>query len=131
MQRSSAVDAVWATALARTSSGMLGVSLLITAAVRYRRHDPSGPGAKKRADRPVVGAAAVAGIVAVGLTDTAGDAAFAIASTMGVLGSVAVLSSLYPAVTVLFGTWFLHERLTAPRRWGVLAALAGGAFLAV
>ncbi|MET7399362.1 EamA family transporter [Dactylosporangium sp. NPDC005572] len=130
VHHSSAVDPVWSIALARTSSGVLGIGMLIAAVARDLHRDPFWTGAGVRARRQPVSVAAVVGVVAIGLTDTAGDAAFAFASTIGELSSVAVLSSLYPAVTVLFGAWILGERLTGPRAWGVLAALAGGAFLA-
>jgi drug/metabolite transporter (DMT)-like permease len=53
------------------------------------------------------------------------DALCAIASTEGLLSVVAVLSSLYPAVTIALARLFLGERLER-RQWiGAVAALGG------
>ena len=54
----------------------------------------------------------------------------AIASTHGSVGIVAVLSALYPIVTVLLARLFLDERLTTPRRVGGVIAIAGAVLVA-
>jgi drug/metabolite transporter (DMT)-like permease len=69
-------------------------------------------------------------LVAVGVFDTAANVAFAAASTEGAIGIVAVLSALYPVVTVALAWIVLHERLSAARRAGGLVALAGAALVA-
>ena len=55
---------------------------------------------------------------------------FAEASTESAIGIVAVLSALYPVVTVALARIVLHEQLTVGRRAGGLIALAGAALVA-
>jgi drug/metabolite transporter (DMT)-like permease len=62
--------------------------------------------------------------------DTAANVAFAEASTEGAIGIVAVLSALYPVVTVALAWLVLRERLSASRRAGGVLALAGAALVA-
>jgi drug/metabolite transporter (DMT)-like permease len=71
------------------------------------------------------GAAAWAPLMALGLLDVSANALFAIALGTGLLSIVSVLSSLYPAVTVLLARTLLHERVSRGQEAGVLAILAG------
>jgi uncharacterized membrane protein len=70
-------------------------------------------------DAPVLGIALVAGIL-----DISGTAVFIRASQIGRLDDAVVLSSLYPAVTVLLARIFLHEHFSRARTIGMFAALA-------
>jgi drug/metabolite transporter (DMT)-like permease len=70
-------------------------------------------------------------LAAVGLFDTAANVAFAAASTEGAIGIVAVLSALYPVVTIALARIVLGERLSGARRVGAALALAGAALVAV
>lgn len=54
-----------------------------------------------------------------------GFALYALATVHGQLALVAMLASLYPAVTVLLARRLLHERLHRPQLWGVAAMLLG------
>jgi len=54
----------------------------------------------------------------------------AAATTYGAVGIVAVLSSLYPIVTVVLARIVLGERLSAVKRVGGVVALAGAALVA-
>ncbi len=70
-------------------------------------------------------------IVGVGVFDTSANVVVAAASTEGAIGIVAVLSALYPVVTVVLARLVLSERLSASRRIGGVLALAGAALVAV
>jgi drug/metabolite transporter (DMT)-like permease len=78
--------------------------------------------------RPPVGLLPV--LVAVGAFDTAANVCVAFATTKGEAGIVAVLSALYPIVTVVLARLVLDERLSAARRAGGVTALAGAALVA-
>jgi len=68
--------------------------------------------------RPVAGIATVAGIL-----DITGSVVFIRAAQIGRLDSAVVLSSLYPAVTVVLARVFLHEHFGRGRTLGMVAAL--------
>jgi drug/metabolite transporter (DMT)-like permease len=91
----------------------------------------------------IVGAAAITGIqrLKVGLRDlpmlamiggfdVSANASFGYASRHGLLSLVAVLSSLYPAITVVLARTVHSERLTRVQLAGVCGALAGVALIA-
>jgi drug/metabolite transporter (DMT)-like permease len=69
-------------------------------------------------------------LVAIGAGDVSANAALAVASTRGLLSVVAVLSSLYPAVTVLLARAVHDERLARVQAVGVTAALVGVVLIA-
>jgi drug/metabolite transporter (DMT)-like permease len=68
--------------------------------------------------------------VAVGAFVTGANVCVAFATTKGSAGIVAVLSALYPIVTVVLARLLLAERLSAARRVGGVTALAGAALVA-
>ena len=70
-------------------------------------------------DRQVLAIAVVAGCV-----DITGSALFIRAAQTGRLDTAVVLSSLYPAITVLLARFFLHEHFSRSKTIGMLAALA-------
>jgi uncharacterized membrane protein len=59
-----------------------------------------------------------------GCLDVTGSALFIRAAQSGRLDTAVVLSSLYPAVTVVLARIFLHEHFSRGRTIGMLAALA-------
>ena len=69
-------------------------------------------------------------LVAVGLIDTYANLLVAAATRHGAVGIVAVLSSLYPLVTMVLARLVLGERLELSKRVGGVVALAGAAFVA-
>lgn len=114
LAESSEADPLWATLAARSSS----VCLLALAVVAWRGRVGSPP----RAALPT--------LALVGLLDVTANATFAVASTLGLLSVVSVLSALYPAVTVALAALVLGERLRQVQRAGVVSALAGTIALA-
>lgn len=70
-------------------------------------------------------------IVGAGVLETLAITAFAAAASLGSLAVAAVLSSLYPVVTVLMARSFHHERLSRPQTVGAALTLAGVALVVV
>jgi drug/metabolite transporter (DMT)-like permease len=107
IHRAGNASALWVAASSRAAS------LLVTAAIvligRYLRAVPA----------PVLRIAVVAGIL-----DITGSVVFIHAAQIGRLDAAVVLSSLYPAVTVVLARIFLHEHFSRSRTIGMLAALA-------
>jgi drug/metabolite transporter (DMT)-like permease len=66
----------------------------------------------------------------VGIVDTFANVLVATATTHGSIGIVAVLSSIYPLVTVVLARLVLGERLSAAKRAGGVVALGGAALVA-
>jgi drug/metabolite transporter (DMT)-like permease len=100
-------SALWASACSRV--GSLLVTGVIVLFGRYLRTVPA----------PVLAIAIVAGIL-----DITGSAVFIRAAQIGRLDDAVVLSSLYPAVTVVLARIFLHEHFSRARTIGMVAALA-------
>jgi len=96
-------------AMRTTSVVLLGASLL----ARGGRAAVAAP----RAELPV--------LAVVGAFDVGANGTFAVASQSDLVSVVAVLASLYPAVTALLAWRFHHERLGRIELAGVAAALAG------
>ena len=72
------------------------------------------------------------GLVALGgVLDTLANTLFAVATTLGNIGIVSILGSLYPVATVLLGRVVLGEQLSRPQWGGVLLALAGVALVSL
>ncbi|MDQ3378837.1 MAG: DMT family transporter [Actinomycetota bacterium] len=105
----------WAVVAARSAS----VTLAVAAAVFVTRASLRPP----RALLPV--------LVAIGVFDTGANVLVAYATTKGAAGIVAVLSALYPVVTVVLARIVLGEKLSLSRRVGGAVALAGAALVAV
>jgi drug/metabolite transporter (DMT)-like permease len=112
IDRASDDDVLWAVCVNRTVSvTLLGAALL--------------------ALRPQVGlrGADMRTLAIVGVLDIAANGAFALAATKGLVSVVAVLSSLYPVMTVLLARIVLKERLRAVQRAGAVLALLGVALI--
>ena len=77
--------------------------------------------------RPAVRAGKVhlPAIVVLGICDALAGFAYALATTRGMLGMVAVVGALYPAVTVLLSMLVLHERPQRAQLIGVTLAVGG------
>lgn len=106
-------SAPWAVLAARSTSVALVVAAALLTSTSLR---PS------RALLPM--------LVAVGVFDTGANVCVAFATTHGAAGTVAVLSALYPVVTIVLARLVVGERLGAARRAGGIVALAGAALVA-
>jgi drug/metabolite transporter (DMT)-like permease len=73
--------------------------------------------------------AALAPILTSGLLDSAANAMFIAATRHGRLDVAAVLSSLYPASTVVLARALLKERLSAMQNAGIVGALLSVALI--
>ena len=99
---------LWAAAGVRAGS----LTWLLAIAAVTRR-PPVWPGRR-------IGVVALAGVL-----DTTANVLFAYASTLGNLGVVGVLGSLYPVATVLLARFVLAERLSPSQTAGVVLAITG------
>ena len=72
-----------------------------------------------------VPAALVPAVLLVGVLDMAGNAGFLFARQTGPLAVAAVLSSLYPVMTIVLAGLVLRERLTVTHGLGIAAAVGG------
>jgi len=76
--------------------------------------------------RPALGT-----IVLAGLFDTGSNILFLSATKVGDLSIVAVLSSLYPAATVVLARWVLNERMSRLQMGGLITTLLAAALIAL
>jgi drug/metabolite transporter (DMT)-like permease len=112
MDQASEVDPYWAAFLMRLSyfGFLIIIFLLKRPAVQTGRvHMPA--------------------IIFLGVCDALAGFAYALATTHGILGIVAVVGALYPAVTVLLSMLILHERPQPAQCIGVAFAVGGIAFI--
>ena len=72
-----------------------------------------------------VGKVHMPAIIALGIFDALAGFAYALATTHGMLGLVAVVGALYPAVTVLLSILILRERPQPAQFIGVILAVGG------
>ena len=106
ISRVSHAETFWPLAIARFTSVLL---LLVMAWMRRQQATP--------------GKTVVPLVLLAGILDALGNAFFVLAAHTGRLDIAAVLSSLYPAATVLLATIVLRERMTRIQAIGILVAL--------
>ena len=106
-------SAAWAVVVARATSVSIAVVVALVLSISLR---------PPRGTWPL--------LVGIGVGDTLANVLVAVASTHGSVGIVAVLSALYPIVTVLLARLFLEERLTTPKRVGGVVAISGAVLVA-
>lgn len=114
-----------------TMAAMRAISVpLLALAALVAVRGPSGHSG--RLQRPAHLSSGLVGIIAmVGIFDVSANLLFGRATVSGALAVVAVLGSLYPAITVLLARIIDGERLSRVQDAGVLTALAGVAMIAV
>ena len=112
MDQASEADPYWAAFLMRLSS----FAILIIIFLLKRLHVDTG-----RVHLPA--------IIFLGVCDALAGFAYALATTYGMLGLVAVVGALYPAVTVLLSMLIIGERPQPAQFIGVVLALGGIALI--
>jgi drug/metabolite transporter (DMT)-like permease len=78
--------------------------------------------------RPAAGT--MAGIAISGVLDVAANVLYLLSTQHGLLSLVAVITSMYPAATVILARFVLHERLTKAQLVGLGLAAAGVTLIA-
>jgi drug/metabolite transporter (DMT)-like permease len=111
MDAASEADILWALFVARLTAV---TALSSVAAIAVLRHVRFGI---RKSDLPV--------IALIGVLIVAADAMYATATTLGLLGIVAVLGSLHTVVTMGLARIYLKEHLERAQRIGVAAVLLG------
>ena len=108
MDLAGTVDPLWAAMISRTSC-----LLFLIPAVLLKR-----PCLKIKAVH-------LPAVFAIGILDGSAAFAYTAATTKGLLSLVSVISSLYPAVSVILAAFFLKERLHGLQFYGVAMAILG------
>ena len=108
---------LWGLTFSRVGSTFCAVALGVITAFRSRRREQPPP-QPRSGWRAIVPLAATAGLL-----DTTGNLLYTISSLAGRLDIAAVLSSLYPAGTILLAIWLLRERATRSQTVGMALAL--------
>ncbi len=119
-----AAGVTWALTLARIGSFALAICVLsIQAAIRIFRTTPEPTVAGTRRS-PLFNPAFLTLAVLTCVLDTGGNFFYTLAATVGRLDVAAVISSLYPAGTILLAALVLKEKTTRTQTVGMLLALA-------
>ncbi len=114
--------ALWPLAISRMASATIALALLVAVHMRRRTHNSDRSGG--------VGAVLLLAGGA-GLIEAAGNLLYMLATRVGRLDVAAVLSSLYPAATILLAVWLLKERAKALQAWGMALALVAVVMISI
>ncbi len=130
---------LWPLAFSRVTSCALaaGVTLItmrradgVRGAANFPDSHTRG-GAGKRPRRLGWPGWSVVGLIAIaGVFDASGNTLYTVATRLGRLDIAAVLSSLYPASTILLAAWLLKERTTRSQAAGLVLALVAVVLIA-
>jgi drug/metabolite transporter (DMT)-like permease len=108
LDRASETDPYWAAFIVRISQAVLLLSVVLCMRMPLR-----------------IGRIHLPALISLGCIDALATIAWAIATTKGLLSLVAVIGSLYPAVTVLLAVILLKERPQFLQAIGVILAIIG------
>ena len=121
--------------LRATSASLLGI-FMVFSLLKARRKSASNPDAS--GERPASATAATKvplafwwAVIVAGFFDSSANVFFTLASRLGSLSVVAVLTALYPLGTIILARLFLKEKIAKTQLVGILLALAASALLAV
>jgi drug/metabolite transporter (DMT)-like permease len=122
LMRAAAVESVvWALTLTRIASTSVGAAASVAMGVRARAV-PGNTGVAWKRMLPLA--------VLAGLFDTTGNWLYTLASLAGRLDVAAVVSSLYPAATIVLAAVLLKERTRRSQLVGMGLAVAAVALIA-
>lgn len=116
----------WALAFSRVSSASIAVTVGAVVLIRRKGRVSLEPAyaASRRGWSRILPLAALAGAL-----DTSGNLLYTLSAVHGRLDVAAVLSSLYPAATILLAAWLLRERTTRTQTLGMALALVAVALI--
>jgi drug/metabolite transporter (DMT)-like permease len=107
---------IWQLVFSRVASATLASGVVIWIAVRSGK--PAAAWRKQIREDDVLWVAGSAGVL-----EAIGSLLYMYCSTQGRLDVAAVLTSLYPVVTIVLAAWFLKERTTSSQALGMALAL--------
>jgi drug/metabolite transporter (DMT)-like permease len=110
--------------LRATSATLLGIFMVFSLLKARKNKDASG-------ERKPVPASLWWAVVVAGFFDSSANVFFTLASRVGSLSVVAVLTALYPLGTIILARIFLKEKIAKTQLVGILLALSASALLAV
>jgi uncharacterized membrane protein len=111
LRNAGASGVFWPLCMARLANSAVVLAVAVFAGAR-----PVGRAAGPRVLAATVGS---------GVFDASANLCYLLATRAGLFGIAAVLTSLYPGITVLLARFVLHERMRAVQRLGLLLAAAG------
>ncbi len=117
--------------LRATAAAILGAVTLFTLGAAIRRRTLASESSGMTEVPSKVPAKFWYSVAVTGLFDSSANVFFILASRIGSLTVVSVLTALYPLGTIILARIFLKEKLARTQSIGVLLALAGSALLAV
>ena len=107
---------IWSITFSRLASTVM--ASLVCAWIVLRQRPPRAGGTSVWNSRTLLLAAAI------GLLDMGGNLLYTLAARLGRMDVAAVLSSLYPAVTIVLAVWILKERTSQKQAFGMILAVA-------
>jgi drug/metabolite transporter (DMT)-like permease len=110
--------------LRATSATLLGIFMIFSLLKTRRNKDASG-------ERPRAPISVWWAVMVAGFFDSSANVFFTLASRIGSLSVVAVLTALYPLGTIILARIFLKEKIARTQLVGILLALSASALLAV
>jgi drug/metabolite transporter (DMT)-like permease len=114
MDAASEIDPYWASLVMRISYGLILLPIVIFTRTSLR-------GSRSH----------IFPIAAMGMIDSLAGFSFAVASTIGMLSIVSVISAIYPGVTVLLSVFILKEKIQNSQKLGILMIIFGIALISV
>jgi drug/metabolite transporter (DMT)-like permease len=121
---------LWPLAASRLASTSLACCMLFATRKKTRGDQDAPSGASDRRKSAALRAGVlIAGVT--GLLEAFGNLLYMIATHAGRLDVAAVLSSLYPATTILLAIWILKERLSPRKIVGIGLALAAAVVISL